>query len=60
MLQKSSVRTKGAVRVRRHQPHSRPRSSAIRSYRLKLCPSMPWRPHARLMQQRPEQRLFFR
>ncbi|KAF1004605.1 MAG: hypothetical protein E5299_02362 [Burkholderia gladioli] len=30
-----------------------PRSSAIRSYCLKLCPSMLLHPHTRFMQQRP-------
>ncbi|KAF1015450.1 MAG: hypothetical protein E5299_00593 [Burkholderia gladioli] len=37
---------------RRHQPYGETRSSAIRSYRLKLCPSMLLRPHTRFMQQR--------
>ncbi|KAF1018006.1 MAG: hypothetical protein E5299_00177 [Burkholderia gladioli] len=38
-----------AVRVGIINRMVRPRSSAIRSYRLKLCPSMPSRPHARFM-----------
>ncbi|KAF1013599.1 MAG: transposase [Burkholderia sp.] len=40
-------------RRRRNQLHGEPRSSAIRSYRLRLCPSMPLRPYARFMQQSP-------
>ncbi|MEX3592270.1 MAG: hypothetical protein VB140_04150 [Burkholderia sp.] len=42
-----------ATTPRRNQPHGGPHSSAIRSYRLKLCPSMPLRPRARFTQHRP-------
>ncbi|KAF1010337.1 MAG: hypothetical protein E5299_01700 [Burkholderia gladioli] len=43
---------RGHQRAMRNQPHGGLRSSAIHSYRLKLCPSMPLRPHARFMHQR--------
>ncbi|KAF1013079.1 MAG: hypothetical protein E5299_01010 [Burkholderia gladioli] len=42
--------TEVAVRVGVIKPYGGPRSSAIRSYRLKLCLSMPLRPCARFMQ----------
>ncbi|KAF1008745.1 MAG: hypothetical protein E5299_01916 [Burkholderia gladioli] len=47
-----SQATEVSVRVGVINRMAGPRSSAIRSYRLKLCPSMPWRPHARFIQQR--------